>query len=162
MTLCKTIFRQSAAFILSMSFLIPDTHQRSQNLHSLINLLNDVMVFITKNISFVGLIFTVYGNSIFLKNQDFEDMFCVDKMIPRGLKRSLNECASLCSLYILCTGFFYDDDKYCFLTEEHLSDVNICSFREGHYYTNMGRSLLFLHLNKIYLYKCKKSTLSKM
>ena len=92
----------------------------------------------------------VWGNckrvepNIFLKHADFEDTFCEYKMIARGITRSLIECASLCSLNVLCTGFFYDDGKYCFLTEEHMSDENHCSFQKGHYYTNLGMFILYL------------------
>ena len=101
------------------------------------------MTFIIRQITLFGLISTVCSQNLFQKNDDFEDMFCENEMIPLGIKTTSRECAKSCSLNILCTGFFYDDDRYCFLTEEHMSDVNTCSFRKGRYYTNMGTNLFF-------------------
>jgi len=105
------------------------------------------MVSFTINIIFVGFISAVQGNSLFYKNDDFEDMFCADKMIPHGIKRSLTECASLCSLNDVSTGYFFDDENYCSLTEEHMSDVDTCVFREGNYYTKLGRSRISIQVN---------------
>jgi len=99
------------------------------------------MIVIERHITLtLSLIFTVCSESLFQTNEVFKDTFCENRMIPRGIKRSLMECASLCSLTNLCTGFFFDDEKNCFVAEEQLSDVNTCSFREGRYYTKLGGS----------------------
>jgi len=89
------------------------------------------MTFIRRHNTLFGFISTACSQNLFQKNEDFENVFCGNKMIPLGIKRTSRECGKSCSLNILCTGFFYDYDKYCFLTEEHMSDVNTCSFRES-------------------------------
>jgi len=119
------------------------THLPSEVMRERTHLPSVVMVFLSSQITLFGVIASVSSQNIFLKHADFEATFCEDKMIARGITRSLIECASLCSLNILCTGFFYDDGKYCFLTEEHMSDKTTCSFRKGHYYTNLGMFILY-------------------
>jgi len=107
------------------------------------------MVYITRYIAFLELICTVFSNSIFHKKDDFENIFCEDKMIPRGIKRSFRECASLCSLNYMCTGFFFGNAKYCFSTEEQVLNVSTCSFREGNYYVKMGMFVFCLMSNSL-------------
>ena len=94
------------------------------------------MAFIARKFILCVLISTLGGQTLFHKRVEFENVFCENKMIPHGIKRSSRDCAKMCSLHTLCTGFFFDSENYCFLTEEQLTDANTCSFREGRYYTN--------------------------
>lgn len=106
-----------------------------------------IMVFFASHITLFGLIAGVSSYNLFQKSEDFEDTFCANKMIPHGIKRSPRECARLCSLNSLCTGFFFDFENNCYLTEEQLLDVNSCSIRIGHYYTSLG--MLIFQSNSI-------------
>jgi len=96
------------------------------------------MKFIQRKFIFLCLISNLKCQNIFQKKEDLANTFCENQMIPYGIKRSLIECARFCSLNYMCTGFFFDNAKYCFSTEKQVLNVSTCSFREGIHYVKIG------------------------
>jgi len=93
------------------------------------------MYFIAKHITLFGLMSTVCCKVLFQKfYKDFDNTFCAHKILPHGMATSSTECAKLCFQMNWCTGFLFDEEKYCFLTEEQLSHINACSFQTGSYF----------------------------
>ena len=162
MTLCRVSFWIILFFASFQTHLLLSSEVRKTNYFTELLFyfwLISEMYFFAIQIILFGLVSTVCCKILFQKNEDFDNTFCVDKMLPHGETRSSIECANLCSQINLCTGFFFDEERYCFLTEEYMSNVNACSFRKGRYFINLGMffSVIWSYSKLAFIHRDKQS-----